>query len=146
MAKCKNKKKNAGGNAHFFQTWGEVSVSTILCKVRTLFLLALYSTVSDCARFYSFFSVCMCYLSLKSANGSCARTDSTPTKKCPPKEQFGRNITASVLYQVSTPATRHSQMSFCLNEFSKDIVLRQNTRYVTSYISMTLSYDVCKVC
>lgn len=115
-------RKSPGGNAHFFHTWGEVSVSTILFKVKTLFQLALYSTVNDHVPFCSFFSVCMCYVSLKSANGSCARTDSTPAKKCPPKEQFGPDRTASVLYQVGTPATQHSQMSFCLNEFSEDVL------------------------
>lgn len=34
------------------------------------------------------------------------------------------------LYHVSTPATWHSQMSFCLKEFSEDIAWTQSARYV----------------
>lgn len=70
----------------------------------------------------------MCYLTLKSEME--AVNDGFPAKNNPPEVQFSSHRTAFSLYRVSTPETWHSQMSFCLKEFSEDIARTQNSRYV----------------
>lgn len=96
----------------------------MLCKASILFQLSLYSAVSDYIHFYLFYPVYMCYLSLKSEME--AVNDGSPAKNIPPDVQFSSHRTAFALYRVNTPATWHRQMSFCLNEFSKNIARAQN--------------------